>query len=89
MENREKLDKMEKALRLLEDLINSQEALVEKSLNLQTEAMSYNFPELEKVTGELTSMYNGALETLNEALDRFGEKRDIFQKQHNLDNPEL
>lgn len=39
MNNREKLEKMDRALRLLADLKNSQVALIEKASQLQLDAM--------------------------------------------------
>jgi septation ring formation regulator EzrA len=89
MDNREKLDKMDRALRLLEDLKNSQAALIEKSSQLQMDAMSFNFPEMEKNMGELSSRYNESLDLLNEELERFETKRDKFEKDNGLATPEL
>ena len=47
MYNREKLFKMDRALMLLEDLKNSQIAMVEKASQLQVDAMQFNFGEME------------------------------------------
>jgi hypothetical protein len=89
MDNREKLEKMDRALRLLEDLKNSQAALIEKASQLQMDAMSFNFPDMEKNMGELSFRYNESLDLLNEELERFETKRDKFEKDNGLEAPEL
>ena len=89
MNNREKLDKMDRALRLLEDLKHSQVALIEKSSQLQMDAMSFNFSEMEKNMGDLYSRYSESLEMLDQELERFHSKRDKFEKDNKLDQPEL
>ena len=89
MNNREKLDKMDRALRLLEDLKHSQVELIEKSSQLQMDAMSFNFSEMEKNMGDLYSRYSESLEMLDQELERFHSKRDKFEKDNKLDQPEL
>ena len=89
MDNREKLDKMDRALRLLEDLKNSQVALLEKASQLQMDAMSFNFSDMEKNMGDLYSRYSESLEMLNIELERFQGKRDTFEKEKGLTPPEL
>jgi hypothetical protein len=89
MDNREKLEKMDRALRLMEDLKHSQEALVEKAAQLQMDAMSFNFQEMEKNMGDLYSRYGESLEMLTHELERFEAKRSKFVKDKNLDQPEL
>lgn len=89
MENREKLNKMDRALRLLEDLKNSQAALIEKVQQLQMDAMSFSFTEMEKNMGDLSSRYSESLEMLDQELERFTGKRDKFEKDNGLQNPEI
>ena len=89
MENREKLNKMDRALRLLEDLKNSQAALIEKAQQLQMDAMSFNFSEMEKNMGDLSSRYSESLEMLEHELERFSSKRDKFEKDNGLENPAI
>lgn len=89
MDNREKLEKMDRALRLLEDLRHSQEALVEKAAQLQMDAMSFSFQQMEKNMGELYSRYGESLEMLIKELERFQERRNKFEKDHKLDQPEI
>ncbi|MBW3469978.1 hypothetical protein [Arthrospiribacter ruber] len=85
MNNREKLEKMDRALRLLEDLKNSQQAMVEKASQLQLDAMEFNFSEMEKNMGELFSRYNQSLDFVNQEIERFEIKRNQFEQKHGLD----
>jgi len=88
MDNREKLVKMDRALMLLEDLKNSQIAMVEKASQLQVDAMQFNFSEMEKNIGELFTRYNESLDLVNAEAERFELKRDAFEKKHGLDEVE-
>lgn len=88
MNNREKLEKMDRALRLLEDLKNSQVALIEKSSQLQMDAMEFGFSNMEKNMGDFYSRYHESLDMLNEELERFEIRRNQFEKEHGLDKDE-
>jgi hypothetical protein len=88
MDNRQKLEKMDRALRLLEDLKNSQVAMVEKSSHLQLEAMEFNFGDMEKNIGDLFSRYNESLDLVNAEIERFEIKRNQFEQKHGLDQEE-
>ncbi|MCH7399846.1 hypothetical protein MM236_17765 [Belliella sp. DSM 107340] len=88
MNNREKLEKMDRALRMLEDLKNSQVAMIEKSSKLQMDAMEFNFSEMEKNMGDLFSRYNDSLDLVNTELERFEIKRNQFEQEHGLDKIE-
>jgi hypothetical protein len=84
MNNQEKLEKMDKTLSLLEDLKNSQIALVEKVTQLQLEAMEYNFAEMEKNMAALYSRYQESLEILEKEIERFEIKRNKFESENKL-----
>ncbi|MDN3688529.1 hypothetical protein [Cyclobacterium jeungdonense] len=88
MDNREKLEKMDRALRMLEDLKNSQVAMVEKSSKLQLDAMEFNFSEMEKNMGNLFSTFNESLDIIDTELERFEIKRNQFEMKHGLDKEE-
>ncbi len=85
MDNRQKLDKMDRALRLMEDLKSTQVTMVEKSSKLQMDAMEFNFSEMEKNMGDLFSRYNESLDLINEEIERFEIKRNQFETKHGLD----
>lgn len=88
MDNREKLVKMDRALRMLEDLKNSQVAMIEKTSKLQMDAMEFSFSEMEKNMGDLFSTFNESLDTINAELERFELKRNQFEMKHGLDKEE-
>jgi Neuraminidase (sialidase) len=88
MDNRQKLNKMDRAIRMLEDLKNSQVAMVEKSSQLQMDAMEFNFSDMEKNMSALFSRYNGSLDLINEEIERFEIKRNQFEQKHGLDKVE-
>ncbi|WP_154859603.1 hypothetical protein [Cyclobacterium xiamenense] len=88
MDTREKLEKMDRAIRMLEDLKNSQVAMVEKSSKLQMDAMEFNFSEMEKNMGNLFSTFNESLDIINTELERFEIKRNKFEMKHGLDKEE-
>ncbi|MDN3671176.1 hypothetical protein QWY93_17825 [Echinicola jeungdonensis] len=88
MNDREKLEKMDRALRLLDDLRHSQVALIEKASQLQLFAMEFNFSNMEKNMGELYSRYSDSLEMLNEELERFDIRRNKFEHEKHLDRPQ-
>ncbi|WP_439482754.1 hypothetical protein [Cyclobacterium plantarum] len=88
MDNRQKLEKMDRALRLLDDLQKSQVAMVEKSSKLQMDAMEFNFSDMEKNMGDLFSRYNQSLDLINAELERFEIKRNQFEMKHGLDKDE-
>ncbi len=88
MNNREKLEKMDRALRLLTDLKHSQVALIEKASQLQLDAMEFNFSNMEKNMGELYSRYSDSLKMLEEEVERFEIRRNKFEMENGLDKPE-
>jgi hypothetical protein len=88
MDNREKLEKMDRALRLLQDLKQSQVAMVEKSSKLQVDAMEFNFSEMEKNIGDLFSTFNESLDKINTEIDRFEIRRNQFEMKYGLDKEE-
>jgi predicted metal-dependent hydrolase len=88
MDNRQKLEKMDRALRMLEDLKNSQVAMIEKTSKLQMDAMEFSFSEMEKNMGDLFSTFNESLDTINAEIERFDLKRNQFETKHGLDKEE-
>lgn len=79
---------MDKALRMLEDLKNSQVAMIAKASKLQMDAMEFNFSEMEKNMADLFTRYNESLDMINEDLENFLLKRDQFEEKHGLNNLE-
>lgn len=88
MDNRQKLEKMDRALMLLQDLKQSQVAMVEKSSKLQVDAMEFSFSEMEKNMGDLFSRFNESLDKINTEIERFEIRRNQFEQKYGLDKEE-
>lgn len=87
MENREKLHVMEKMLRELDDIVNSQTSLLKKIAQLEAENINLGNRLLEK---QLPEMHSKADETLNVASilqEEFMEAKEKFIKEHKLEEP--
>lgn len=85
MEKREKLHSMEKMLRELDDIVNSQKSLLKKVAQLEAENINLSIQLLEK---QLPEIHSKADETLNVAVhlkETFTEVKDKFIKDNKLD----
>lgn len=84
MNNREKLELMDKVLRELEDLKNSQVALINKAAKLQVDNMDLNDQELDEKLGDVHNQLSGSLDLITEVQIHFEERRDKFESEHGL-----
>lgn len=85
MDKREKLNAMEKMLRELDDIVNSQISLLKKVSQLEAENINIGNSLLEK---QLPEIHSKADETLNVAKalkEEFTEAKDKFVKDNKLD----
>ena len=85
MDKREKLHSMEKMLRELDDIVNSQKSLLKKVAQLEAENINLGIGLLEK---QLPEIHSKADETLNVAIqlkENFTEVKDKFIKDNKLD----
>ncbi len=85
MDKREKLDMMDKILRELEDLTNSQTSVLKKIGQIEAENINLGDRFLEK---KLPDIYEHADEALKEATTlhtEYTEVRDKFVKDNKLD----
>ena len=85
MDKREKLHSMEKMLRELDDIVNSQKSLLKKIAQLEAENINLGIGLLEK---QLPEIHSKADETLNVAIqlkENFTEVKDKFIKDNKLD----
>ena len=88
MDKREKLAMMDKILRELEDLTNSQTSVLKKIGQIEAENINLGDRFLEK---KLPDIYEHADEALKEATDihtEYTEVRDKFVKDNKLDQVE-
>lgn len=89
MNNREKLELMDKVMRELADLKNSQVALINKAAKLQVDNMELNDQELDEKLGEIHNQLSESLDTITEVEIHFEERRDKFESDHGLaESPE-
>lgn len=84
MNNREKLDLMDKVMRELADLKNSQVALISKAAKLQVDNMQLNDQELDEKLGDVHNKLSDCLDTTTEVEISFEERRDKFEQDHGL-----
>lgn len=85
MDKREKLHSMEKMLRELDDIVNSQKSLLKKVAQLEAENINLSIQLLDK---QLPEIHSKADETLNVAIqlkETFTEVKDKFIKDNKLD----
>ncbi len=85
MDKREKLEVMEKIVRELDDLVNSQTAILKKVAQIEAENINHGNRLLEK---QLPDIYASSEETLNAAtsiMEEFTAARDKFIKDNKLD----
>ncbi|HZW69695.1 MAG TPA: hypothetical protein VFF57_02420 [Hanamia sp.] len=85
MDKREKLSSMEKMIRELDDIVNSQTSLLKKIAQLEAENINLGNSLLEK---QLPDIHSKADETLNIAshlVEEFTAVKDKFIKDNKLD----
>ncbi|MEO6188942.1 MAG: hypothetical protein ABIO82_03225 [Ginsengibacter sp.] len=85
MDKREKLEVMEKIVRQLDDLVNSQTAILKKVALVEAENINHGDRLLEK---QLPEIYSGSEEMLNEVVslaEEFTAARDKFIKDNKLE----
>lgn len=85
MEKREKLNAMEKMLRELDDISNSQKSLLKKVSQLEAENINLGIGLLEKQLPEIHSKADETLEVAAKLQEDFTELKDKFIKDNKLD----
>ena len=85
MDKREKLHSMEKMLRELEDIANSQKSLLKKVSQLEAENINLGIGLLEKQLPEIHSKADETLEVAAKLQEDFTELKDKFIKDNKLD----
>ena len=85
MEKIEKLNKMDKVLRELEDLVNSETALLKKLGQLEADNINLGNKELEKGLPGIYEHIDGALTETTNLQTNYSASREKFVKDNNLD----
>lgn len=88
MDKREQLTAMDKILRELEDLKNSETAVLKKIAQIEAENMNLGVAVLELALPDIHEQINTSIEQVNEVISRFTEHRHQFAKDHKLEAPE-
>jgi hypothetical protein len=89
MEKRQQLEAIEKMIRELEDVKNSQESLLKKVAQIEAENINVGVALLEKELPDVHEQADGNIERLSLLLDKLQQYRDDFVKKHKLDTAEV
>ena len=89
MEKRKQLEAIEKMLRELEDVKNSQESLLKKVAQIEAENINVGVSLLEKELPDVHEQADANIERLSQLLDKLQQHRDDFVRKHKLDAAEV
>lgn len=89
MEKMEKKNMMDKMIRELEDIANSQESLLKKIAQVEAENINLGNSLLEKSLPDIHEKIDAGLEEINSLRTSFGEMRDKFVADNKLDVVEV
>jgi hypothetical protein len=85
MDKREKLSSMEKMVRELDDIVNSQTSLLKKIAQLEAENINLGNNLLEKQLPEIHFKADETLNTASRLVEEFTAAKDKFIKDNKLD----
>ncbi len=88
MNNREKLDLMDKILRQLDDLRNSQTSVVKKVAQIEVDNIELGNKLLEEKIPDVFAEMDDAVEKMDALFQEFTEVRDKFSKDNKLEEPD-
>ena len=85
MDKREKLSSMEKMIRELDDIVNSQTSLLKKIAQLEAENINLGNSLLENQLPDIHSKADETLDTASQLVEEFTAVKDKFIKDNKLD----
>ncbi|HEY1009253.1 MAG: hypothetical protein ACO1NS_13980 [Daejeonella sp.] len=85
MDKLKKFDLMEKITHELEDLKNSQTAIVQKIGKIEIDNFDLGNKTLEKVLPEMHQNVSDNLDKIAEILSSFAEAKDDYEKKNNIE----
>ncbi|WP_153797795.1 hypothetical protein [Foetidibacter luteolus] len=85
MEKRQKLELIEKMVRELDDLKNSQTAVLKKIAQVEAENINAGVGILDQELPDIHEKADTSLESLSQLLDKLQQYRDEFVKKNNLE----
>ena len=85
MDKIKKFDLMDKIVNELEDLKNSQQAIIKKLAKIEVDNIELGNKSLEKVLPDMHQRVADNLDSISEIFEDFGKKRDEFSSKNNID----
>ncbi len=85
MEKRQKLEAIEKMIRELEDVKNSQASILKKIAQIEAENINVGVDIVDKEIGDVHEQTDTSLEHLNSLTEKVQTYRDEFVKKNKLD----
>ena len=89
MDKREKWQSMEKMLRELEDVKNSQTSVLKKIAQIEADNMNAGISLLDSKLPDIHGEVDDAIIKIDELITEFGDHRDKFVKDNKLDVEEV
>ena len=89
MEKRQQLEAIDKMLRELEDVKNSQESLLKKVARIEAENINVGVNILDKELPDVHEQADANIERLSQLLAKLQQYRDDFVKKYKLDAAEV
>jgi len=86
MDNRQKLEGIEKVIRELEDTKNSQQSLLKKIAQVEAENINLDINVLD--LGNIHEHTDKGIQSLDDLIEKVQTYRDEFVKKNKLDVPE-
>jgi hypothetical protein len=84
MEKLEKLGLMDKVLRELDDLKNSQTSILKKLSQIEADNINLGIDLLDKKLPDIHEEVDGSISIIGELIDEFKTRRDKFYNDNNL-----
>ncbi|ANH83281.1 hypothetical protein A8C56_21910 [Niabella ginsenosidivorans] len=88
MDKREKLAVMDKILRELDDLKNSETSVLKKIAQIETENINLGVGLLDKTLPDVHENVDKAIEEIDQIISKFTEHRNKFSKDNKLEESE-
>jgi len=85
MDKLKKYELMEKIVRQMEDLKNSQQAIIEKVGKLEVDNFDLNDKLLEKTLSDIHQRTADNFDSITELLENFSSKKDNFGEKNDVD----
>ncbi len=88
MEKRQKLEMMDKILRALDDLKNSQTSVLKKASQIEAENINLGIQLLDQSLPDVHESIDKGIESVNDLSEKFQAYRDKFSRDNKLEEVE-